>query len=57
MLDVNFNEDASRKRMGYSVSNYNIITKVALSLITKTEAKKGVSQKIKPPCTASSGIC
>ena len=47
MLDVNFNEDASRKRMGYSASNYNIITKVALSLITKTEAKKGVSQKNK----------
>ncbi len=47
MLDVNFSEDASRKRMGYSASNYNIITKVALSLITKIETKKGTSQKNK----------
>ena len=44
MLDVAFGEDSSRKRKGFSAENFNIISKTALSLITKVESK-GNSKK------------
>lgn len=47
MLDVNFGEDASRRRKGYSAENFNIIAKVALSLIIKTPVKKQMSKRNK----------
>lgn len=40
ILDVEFKEDASRKRMGNSASNFNIISKIALGLIEKVETKR-----------------
>lgn len=45
MLDVNFGEDASRRRRGCSAENFNIIAKVALSMITKTAEGKKMSKK------------
>jgi predicted transposase YbfD/YdcC len=47
VLDVTFDEDASRRRKGNSASNYNIITKIALSLIEQTDANMPRSQKRK----------
>lgn len=47
MLDVNFREDSSRRRKGHSAENFNIIAKVALSLITKTAEGKKMSKKNK----------
>ncbi|WP_188112095.1 ISAs1 family transposase [Aquimarina sp. RZ0] len=47
VLDVNFNEDASRKRIGYAAANYNIIAKTALTLINKANAPKRTSKKNK----------
>ncbi|MBA3985511.1 MAG: ISAs1 family transposase [Flavobacteriales bacterium] len=47
MLDVNFREDASRRRKGHSAENFNIIAKVALSLITKTPVEKPMSKRNK----------
>jgi predicted transposase YbfD/YdcC len=47
MLDVNFGEDASRRRKGHSAENFNIIAKVALSLITNTTEEKKMSKKNK----------
>ncbi len=44
MLDVVFGEDASRKRKGNSAKNFNLISKIALSLITQ-EKTKGTSKK------------
>jgi predicted transposase YbfD/YdcC len=44
MLDVVFGEDASRKRKGNSAKNFNLISKIALSLISK-ESTKGISGK------------
>ena len=45
MLDVNFGEDSSRRRKGHSAENFNIIAKVALSLIIKTAEGKKMSKK------------
>lgn len=39
MLDVNFEEDLSRRRKGNSAKNFNIIAKIALSLIEQEESK------------------
>lgn len=47
MLDVNFGEDASRRRKGHSAENFNIIAKTALSLITKTPVENKMSKKNK----------
>jgi predicted transposase YbfD/YdcC len=47
MLDVNFREDASRRRKGHSAENFNIIAKVALSLITKAPVEKPMSKSNK----------
>ncbi len=44
VLDVVFGEDASRKRKGNSAKNFNLISKIALSLIPK-ESTKGISGK------------
>lgn len=41
MLDVNFGEDASRKRKGYSANNFNIISKIALTLVCQEKSEKG----------------
>jgi predicted transposase YbfD/YdcC len=45
VLDVVFSEDSSRKRMGNSATNFNIISKVALGLIEKHEYKKNKSKR------------
>ena len=47
MLDVNFSEDASRKRIGNSAANYNVIAKTALTLTDKANAPKGTSKRNK----------
>ncbi|MCP4492414.1 MAG: ISAs1 family transposase, partial [Gammaproteobacteria bacterium] len=46
ILDVNFKEDASRKRKGNSASNFSIMTKIALMLIEKNKDKIPRSQKM-----------
>ncbi|MCP4460403.1 MAG: hypothetical protein GY816_20630, partial [Cytophagales bacterium] len=38
-LDINFKEDASRKRKGNSARNFSIMTKIALMLIEKMKTK------------------
>ncbi len=45
MLDVVFQEDASRRRRGNSAANFNIIAKVALALIEQTPHKKSKRQR------------
>jgi len=40
VLDVVFKEDQSLKKKGYSALNFNMINKVALTLIDKDESKK-----------------
>jgi len=45
-LDVNFQEDASRKRTGHAAENFNIIFKSALTLLKKDNSKrKSIKQK------------
>lgn len=44
MLDVVFNEDRSRRRQGNSAANFNLISKIALALVSKEESKK-ISKK------------
>lgn len=39
VLDVDFNEDKSRKRKGNSAFNFNMISKIALSLIEQSNSK------------------
>lgn len=46
ILDVVFQEDSSRRRMGNSAANFNIISKIALGLIEKTPHKK-ISKRIR----------
>lgn len=46
MLDVVFDEDSSRKRVGNSAANFNIITKIALGLIERNPIK-GKSKRIR----------
>ena len=45
-LDVEFGEDKSRKRSGYSAENYNIILKIALTMLANDKSKK-LSKKSK----------
>ena len=45
-LDVEFGEDKSRKRNGYSAENYNIILKTALTMLANDKSKK-LSKKSK----------
>jgi len=44
MLDVEFKEDGSRRRMGNSAANFNIINKMALSMLKKHKGKNSVRQ-------------
>lgn len=39
VLDVDFNEDSSRKRKGNSAFNFNLVSKIALGLIEKSDSK------------------
>ncbi|MFV1977500.1 MAG: ISAs1 family transposase [Candidatus Scalindua sp.] len=45
VLDVVFKEDESRKRAGYSASNFNMISKIAMALIRKNKGKQSLRQK------------
>jgi len=40
VLDVNFNEDKSRRRKGNSPSNFNMIAKIAMTMLKNDENKK-----------------
>jgi len=37
---VQFNEDASRKRKGYEALNFNILLKIAISMLVKDKINK-----------------
>ncbi len=45
-LDVDFAEDASRKRAGNAAQNYSFLLKIALNLL-KNESSKKLSMKSK----------
>jgi len=45
MLDVNFNEDKSRKRKGNSAYNFNMVSKIVLGLLEKNKSKLPKSRK------------
>lgn len=45
MLDVVFNEDQSRRRLGNSAANFTMIAKVALALIERIPSKKSKRQR------------
>lgn len=45
MLDVIFNEDQSRRRVGNSAVNFNIIAKIALALIERVPLKRSKRQR------------
>jgi len=45
MLDVVFKEDQSRRRIGNSAANFNIIARVALALIERVPLKKSKRQR------------
>jgi predicted transposase YbfD/YdcC len=40
LLDVSFDEDQSRKRVGYSAQNFSIITRIALNLLKADKTQK-----------------
>lgn len=40
MLDVNFHEDASRKKAGNAAQNFSVISRIALNLIQNEKSKK-----------------
>lgn len=40
MLDVNFEEDSSTRRKGNSAKNFNLVSKIAMSLLTKENSEK-----------------
>ena len=41
MLDVAFNEDQSRIRIGYAAENMATIRKIALNILKNSKSKKG----------------
>ena len=45
VLDVTFGEDASRKRKGNSAENFALVTKIALTLLQKSEDKRSKPSK------------
>lgn len=45
-LDVIFKEDGSRKRIGNSAVNFNIISKIAMTMINHCQAQKSPSKKL-----------
>ena len=40
VLDVNFNEDKSRKRKGYSAQNFSLVKKMAINLLNQEKESK-----------------
>ena len=40
MLDVNFGEDASRKKAGNAAQNFSVISRIALNLLQNEKSKK-----------------
>ena len=42
VLDMEFNEDASRKRKGNQASNFSLIRKIALNMINQGRGKKSI---------------
>ena len=52
MLDVDFNEDASRKRNKNATQNYSILLKIALNLLKneKTEKQGIKGKRLKAGC-------
>lgn len=40
VLDVDFAEDQSRKRVGYAAQNFSLLTRIALNLIRKDKSTK-----------------
>lgn len=52
MLDVEFNEDDSRKRTGNQAANFSLIRKIALNMIERVRAKKSV-KAIRMACAVS----
>ncbi len=47
VLDVVFNEDASRVRNGYAPENFSVLRKIALNVVRAHPAKMSLRQKIK----------
>jgi len=45
VLDVRFNEDKNRKRIGHSAANFNILTKIAMTFLKNTNKKMSLSRK------------
>ena len=43
MLDVEFKEDACRKRTGNQASNFSLIRKIAFYLINEKKGKKSIN--------------
>jgi predicted transposase YbfD/YdcC len=41
VLDVGFNEDASRKRTGFAAQNYSLVSRIALNLLKNDGTTKG----------------
>ena len=55
VLDVNFGEDRSRKRKGYSPENYALINKIAINLLNNDKETKlsMIMIKLKAMCNIS----
>ncbi len=45
VLDVAFNEDASRKRTGNAAQNYSCLNRIVLNLLRKDNTKIGIKGK------------
>lgn len=45
ILDVAFNEDSSRKRIGTAAQNYSVLNRIALNLLKKDDTKIGIKGK------------
>lgn len=43
ILDVNFKEDAQRKRSGNSATNFNVLTNIAMAFLKDTRTQKKTS--------------
>lgn len=55
VLDVNFGEDRSRKRKGYSSENYALINKIAINILNNDKETKlsMIMKKLKAMCNIS----
>ena len=45
VLDMDFGEDASRKRAGYAAQNFSLLNRIALNLIRKDISKSSIRGK------------